>query len=157
MVKMHFKCWRMPITVGPNLMRTGWYGGQWVKFVGNLVVEKASITEVAGFLINGYKLEDIDGKPFKYTDMDGLKKFVPFQYENKSILAQERAVISTDDGLYDFNKNVYDNSVVYNYNQKLYVNADGILTNINLGSPLVGIVAGLPSDNNSWLRVMLRM
>ena len=158
MVKMHFKGWRMPVTVGPDLLQSGWYGGQWVKFVGNMLVEKATPDNVAGLLLQGYKLEDYDGKPYHYIDMDGKKVFVPYQYENQSIRsALHKATMATDDGLYDFNKNVYDDSLVYSYNQKLYLDANGILTNVDLGFPYVGIVAGLPSDNNNWLRVILRM
>jgi hypothetical protein len=65
--------------------------------------------------------------------------------------------MATDDGLYDFNKNVIDNSLIYTYNQKLYLDAKCLLTNVNLGFPYVGIVAGLPTDLNGWLRVILRM
>jgi hypothetical protein len=157
MVKMHFKGWRMPVSVGPDLMRTGWYGGQWVRFIGNLTVEKATASQVAGLLINGYKLEDFDGKPYHYIDMDGKKVFVPYQYENNAVTAQLKATMATDDGLYDFNENAYVTTDPYSYNQKLYLNANGILTSVDSGFAYIGVVAGLPTDNNGWLRVILRM
>lgn len=157
MVKMFFKGWRMPVTAGPILLQSGWYGGQWVRFVGDLTVEKATPSSVAGLLLNGYKLEDYDGKPYHYLDMDGKKVFVPYQYENQTIRALSKVTMATDDGMYDFNRNVYDTGVVYGYNQLLYLTIDGILTNVDSGSPYIGIVAGLPSDNNGWLRVLVRM
>jgi hypothetical protein len=158
MVKMHFKGWRMPVTIGPNLLQSGWYGGQWVRFVDNMTVEKATASNVAGLLLTGFKLEDYDGKPYHYLDMDGKKVFVPYQYENNAIRGQShKATMATDDGLYDFNRNAYTTTDVYAYNQKLFLDADGILTTTDLGFPYVGIVAGLPTDNNGWLRVILRM
>jgi hypothetical protein len=157
MVKMFFKGWRMPVKAGPVLMQTGWYGGQWVRFVGDLTVEKATPSSVAGLLLNGYKLEDYDGKPYHYIDLDGQKTFVPYQYENKSVMALSKVTMATDDGLYDFNRNVYDTSLIYAYNEFLYLNADGILTNVDSGSSYVAVVAGIPDDNNGWLRVLVRM
>jgi len=156
MVKMHFKGWRLPVIVGPELLKTGWYGGQWVRFVGDLLVEKATASEVAGVLLYGYKLEDYDGKPYNYLDYDGKKVFIPQEYENSHIKGSHKATMATDDGLYDFNKNVYED-LVYSYNEKLYLNNEGIITNVDSGFPYIGIVAGLPSDNNGWLRVLLRM
>ncbi|MDD5650232.1 MAG: hypothetical protein PHF86_07450 [Candidatus Nanoarchaeia archaeon] len=156
MVKMFFKGWRMPVTIGPTLLQTGWYGGQWVRFTGNLTVEKASVSSVAGILLTGYKLEDCDGKPYDYNNMDGLQIFKPYQYENQAINAFGKATMATDDGLYDFNSNVYE-TLVYSYNQILYLNSEGLLTNVDSGFPYIGIVAGLPSDNNGWLRVLVRM
>ena len=74
MVKMHFKCWRMPITVGPNLMRTGWYGGQWVKYVAKNTVDFASFNDFAGFMLLGYKLKDGGYVPYNYEN-DGVSKW----------------------------------------------------------------------------------
>ncbi len=156
MVKMFFKGWRMPVIAGPELLKTGWYGGQWVRFVGNLTVEKATPSQVAGFLLNGYKLEDYDGKPYSYKDMDGKKIFVPFLYENQTIRQYGKVTMATDDGLYDFNKNVYED-VDYQHNQYLYLNNEGILTNVDSGFAFIGVVAGIPVDNNGWLRVLVRM
>lgn len=157
MVKMHFKGWRIFVTAGPYLLQSGWYGGQFVRFTDNMIVEKATAEDVAGILINGYKLEDFDGKPYNYIDMDGKKSFIPYQYENEAVNAFGKTTIASDDGLYDFNSNVYDNEVTYQYNQKLYLNNNGLLTNIDLGFFSVGVVAGIPEDNNNWLRVLLRM
>lgn len=159
MVKMHFKGWRMPVTAGPKLLQSGWYGGQIVKFIGNMIVEKADPLNFAGILLEGYKLEDYDGKPYDYISMDGHKVFYPRQFENKAINAEHKVTMGTDDGWYDLNKNAYDTTVIYSYNQKLYINNIGILTNVNpgLGAFPVAVVAGTPEDTNGWLRILLRM
>jgi len=153
MIKIIIPAIRHIATVGPNLLASGWYGGQWVKYVGNRTVEKADSHTAAGFLILGYKLQDLDAAPYKYDF--NITNMVPAINENQPIDAYGRAVL-IHGGEFDFNKNVYDNSVVYSYNQLLYLNNNGILTNVNTGGPSVGIVITAPQDNNGWMGVIIK-
>jgi len=156
MIKIHFRYWGINVYPGPELLRTGWYGGQIVKFVGNMIVEKATPTDVAGVLINGYKLEDYDGKPYNFKDMDGLAAPIrPYRYENNPVNGSQKVVMLSDDGMFDLNKNAYED-LIYTYNQKLYASANGLVTNVNGGGDCIGVVAALPSDLNGWMRVKLK-
>jgi len=156
-VKIHILGIKIPVFIGPNLLQTGWYGGQWVKFVGRQIVEKAGPIEAVGFLLYGYKLSDMDGKPYSYIDMDGGSIFVPYKHENDPVKAMKKVVMVSDVGYYDFNKNSYDTTQNYSYNEHLFANNDGILTNQKLGGPdtvIVGVVGCVPQDNNGWLGVL---
>ena len=158
MVKVNIRAMKLPVTVGPLLKETGWYGGQWVQFVGKKTVEVATPEFSAGFLMIGYKLKDFDGKPYNYdySRMDsGVLPFVPYQFENKAIDAYGQTVLITDMGYYDFNSNVYDTAQVYQYNRHVYVNNNGFLTSVNTGFSPVGIVVSAPQDNNGWLGIIV--
>jgi hypothetical protein len=157
MIKIQFRYWGINVEAGPVLRQTGWYGGQIVRFVGNMIVEKALPNEIAGVLIHGYKLEDYDGKPYSFEDGFSGSRSTPYRYENNPIdSSSHKTSMISDDGMFDINKNAYDISQVYTYNQKLYSNIDGILTNVNAGGDCIGIVASLPSDLNGWMRVKLK-
>jgi hypothetical protein len=157
MIKSLIKGFKINVTIGPGLMSTGWYAGQWVKYVGDLTVEKADPHAFCGFLNSGYKLIDFDEKPYHHPDMDGLTVAVPQQYENNPSRIGKVTMV-THEGLYDFNRNVYENDI-FQYNQKLYVSVNGLLTNVNLGgnSSPAAFVAGLPSDNYGWMKVQIQM
>jgi len=154
MVKMHLRGDKHFVTVGPNLIETGWFGGQWVKYVGKRTVEKATNTVFAGFLLLGYKLNDLDAKPYNYIESGVVS--VPFKYENQALNAYGQSVMITDSGEMDFNFNAFDTTQVYTYNQMLYVNNNGFLTNVNSGGLSVGIVSVIPKDNNNWLGITLK-
>lgn len=51
---------------------------------------------------------------------------------------------------------VYDTSKVYTLNQKLYVNADGVITNVS-GGVVIGIVTKVPSNDNPELNFKLKI
>ena len=85
MVKMHFKGDKIRVYVGDTLKQNGWFGGQWVRFVGNRTVELATKTEYAGFLLLGNKLKDLDAKPYDFIDTASGAEFIPYQYENKGL------------------------------------------------------------------------
>lgn len=154
MVKMHLRGDKHFVTIGPNLLESGWFGGQWVKYVGKRTVEKATDHVYAGFLLIGHKLNDLDSKPYNY--LEGGVISVPFKYENIALDAYGQSVMITDSGEMDFNLNVYDTTQVYTYNQTLYINNNGFLTNVNVGGPSVGIVSVTPQDNNGWLGITLK-
>ena len=157
MIKIMFRYWGISVIPGPELMRTGWVGGQIVRFVGNMIVEKGTTSDVVGVLINGYKIEDYDGKPYTFIDMDGLAASRrPYKYENNPVDGSRKAVMSSDDGMFEINKNAYDTTQIYDYNQKLYCNNDGIITSVNGGGDCIGVVASLSSDLNGWMRVKLK-
>jgi hypothetical protein len=157
MIKVHFRFWGIGVTAGPNLLQSGWYGGQIVRFTGNMIVEKATPLEVVGVLINGYKLEDYDAKQYKLKDSDGLKISKPYNYENNPTNSNlHMTTMLSDDGMFDINKNAYDTTQVYTHNQRLYSNNNGIITNVNAGGDCIGIVAALPSEVNNWMRVKLK-
>ncbi|MDD5650070.1 MAG: hypothetical protein PHF86_06605 [Candidatus Nanoarchaeia archaeon] len=160
MIKIHYKYWGINVKIGPNLLRTGWYGGQIVRFVDKMTVEKALPNETVGLLINGYKLEDYDGKQYDFKDMDGLATARrPYKYENSPVdSSNHSASMISDDVLLDFNRNAYDTTRIYTYNQKLYVNSNGILTNENIGgnADVIGIVGAIPGDLNGWLRAKIK-
>lgn len=142
----------IPIKVDTELLQTGWYGGLWVTVTGNRIVSKANKNNRTGFLLWGHKLKDLEAKRYKYNE--GHIE-VPWQYENVAVRAFGQAVMVCDSGEFDFNSNVYDSTLIYNYMDKLYVNDNGILTNVNNGSEDVGVVIGTPQDNNGWLGVIL--
>lgn len=159
MIKVEFRFWGIQVTAGPGLLNTGWYGGQIVRFTGNMTVEKALPDQVVGVLINGYKLEDYDARPYYFDDSTSGSKFKPYRYENNPTNARlHRTTMISDDGIFDINRNAYDTTQVYSYNQKLYANLDGIITNVNTGgtADVIGVVAALPSDLNGWMRVKLK-
>lgn len=160
MIKIFHKYWGINVRIGPLLLRSGWYGGQIVRFVGNMTVEKALPNEVAGMLINGYKLEDFDGKQYDFKDMDGLAEARrPYKYENNPVDSSSRvSTMISDDVLIDLNSNAYDTTRTYTYNQKLYANSNGIVTNENIGGNAepVGVVAAIPADLNGWMRAKIK-
>lgn len=160
MIKIHYRYWGINVKIGPELYKSGWYGGQIVRFVGNMTVEKALPHESVGMLIHGYKLEDFDGKQYDFKDMDGLASpRRPYRYENNPTDSSFHiSTMISDDGIIDLNSNAYDNSRVYTYNQKLYVNSNGIITNENIGgnADVVGIVATIPADINGWIRAKIK-
>lgn len=157
MIKVQFRYWGISVIPGPELLKSGWYGGQIVRFVGNMIVEKAIATEVAGVLVNGYKLKDFDGKPYSFVDMDGLATArPPYLYENNPIDGSHKVSMLSDDGMFEINSNTYDTMQTYTYNQKLYSNENGIITNVDGGGDCVGVVASLNTDLNGWMRVKLK-
>lgn len=156
MVKMHIRGDKLFATVAPSLLQTGWYGGQWVKYSGKRTIVLADKTTYAGFILLGHKLRDLDAMPYNYSDSTAGANAVPYQYENKAVDAYGQTLIIAGGGDYDFNKNVYDTTKTYTYNQLLYVNDNAILTNVNGGGPPVGLVNVIPSDNNNWLGVTLK-
>lgn len=158
MIKVLFKYWGISVEPGPELLKTGWYGGQIVRFTGNMIVEKALHNEVVGIMVNGFKLEDTDGKPYSYSDMDGLASpHSPYRYENNPVFGSHKATMLSDDGMFDLNPNAFDNTQVYTYNQKLYSNDQGVITNIDLGgADCIGIVAGIPAELNGWMRAKIK-
>lgn len=159
MVKIFIKTDKLFVTAGPNMLQTGWYGGQWVKYVGNRTVELSDKATYAGFMKNGYKLTDIDGKSYDYddTESDTALNFIPHRYENKSIKAYGQSVMISGGGDFDFNKNAYDTTKTYVHNQKLYVNDNAVLTNVDSGNPSIGVVSMIPSDNEgNWLGMALK-
>lgn len=157
MVKVHLKCDRILVSVSTTLLQSGWYGGQWVRYTGKRTVDLATKDEYAGFLVWGHRLKDVDGKPYDYRDMDGLAEHVPYQHENKAVTAQKnRCIMIAGGGDFDFNKNAYDTTKTYTYNQLLYINDNSVLTNVNVGSPPVGMVNAIPEDNNNWLGMTLK-
>jgi len=158
MIKVLFRFWGISVEPGPGLLRTGWYGGQVVRFTGNMVVEKGLHNEVVGMMLRGYKLEDYDGKQYDFSDMDGLASLrPPYKYENNPVIGSHKAVMLSDDGMFDLNMNAYDTTKIYTYNQKLYSNDQGVITNEDLGgADCIGVVAGLPSDLNGWMRAKIK-
>jgi hypothetical protein len=160
MIKIHYRFWGINVHVGPELLKTGWYGGQVVRFVDNMTVEKGLPNEVVGMLVHGYKLEDYDGKQYNFTDMDGLAiSRRPYKYENNPIDSSSRITsMISDDGIIDLNSNAFDRTKIYTYNQKLYVNNNGIITNENIGgnADCVGVVATIPTDLNGWMRAKIK-
>lgn len=156
MVKMRIRGDKHIVKVTDNMYETGWYGGQWVRYVANRTVDFATQAEYAGFLLIGWRLKDLDAKPYDYIDTNAGAEFLPFQYENKSVDAYRQAVLITDSGEMDFNKYAYDITQVYSYQQLLYINNSSVLTNVNSGKPSVGIVIATPQDNNGWLGIMLK-
>jgi len=59
-------------------------------------------------------------------------------------------------GDYDFNINAYDTTKSYAYNQLLFVNDNAVLTNVDSGNLLVGIVTALPAENSNWLGMTMK-
>ena len=155
MVKMFIRGTKHIMTVGPQLLQSGWYGGIWVKIVGSRTVEKATPTVFAGFLLLGYKLRDLDAAPYNYDY--NITDYIPAQHENQPLDAYGRTLMMADSGEYDFNLNAYDTTQVYNYNDHLYLNNNAVLTNLNSGTPPVGIVISKPSDRNGWLGTILNI
>jgi len=153
MVKMHFRGDKIQVYVSDQLLRSGWYGGQWVKYTGKRIVDLATETVYTGFLLLGHKFEDLNGVPYDYKDGYPV---VPFGYENSAVNAYGQTIMITGGGDYDFNLNVYDTTKTYSYNQNLYVNNNSVLTNVDVGEQPVGVVNTVPSDNNGWLGVTLR-
>lgn len=153
---MHIRGDKIRVTVGDTLMQNGWYSGHWVRFVGNRTVELATKTEYAGFLIIGHKLRDLDAKPYDFIDTTSGSEFIPYQYENKAVDAYGRTFLVAGGGDYDFNKYVYDTTKTYTYNQKLFVNDNAILTNVDSGASPIGLVTAIPDDNNNWLGLTLK-
>ena len=156
MVKMHIRGDKIRATVGDTLMQNGWYGGNWVRFVAKRTVELATKTEYAGFILLGHKLRDLDASPYSYTDTSAGAIAVPYQYENKAVDAYGRTFLVAGGGDYDFNRHVYDTTKTYSYNEKLFVNDNAILTNVDSGAPPVGLVTATPQDNNTWLGLTLK-
>jgi hypothetical protein len=156
MVKMRIRGDKHNVKVTDSFYQKGWYGGQWVRYVGNRTVDEATDTTFAGFLLWGWRLKDLDAKPYDYIDTTAGAEFFPFQYENQAVNAYHETTLITDSGEMDFNRYVYDTTKNYLYNQKLFVNNNGILTNVDVGAPSVGIVVGIPQDNNGWLGMMLK-
>lgn len=159
MVKIFFRYWAISVIPGPELLKTGWYAGQIVRFTDNMTVEKALPDQVVGMLINGYKLKDYDGKQYKFNDMDGLATSrEPYKYENYPVNGSHKVSMISDDGMFDINMNGYDSTKSYTYNQKLYSNDQGIITNVNTGgtADCIGIVAARPEDLNGWLRAKIK-
>jgi len=158
MIKVLFRFWGISVIPGPELLRTGWYGGQIVRFVDDMTVEKALPTAVVGVLVHGYRLQDYDGKQYSFTDMDGLATArAPYLYENNPIDGSHKTTMLSDDGMFDINRNAYDTTQVYAYNQKLYANNNGIITNVGAGgADVIGIVATLPANLNGWMRIKLK-
>ena len=141
MVKYNIRGTKVPIFVSDNMMKKGWYGGQFVKYIAKNTVDFADNINFAGLIILGYKLED--------------NKDIPYEHENVAVKALNQATLMYDSGLYEFNDNVYDKTLIYTYNQTLYINNNGIITNINSGGTSIGKVSAIPQDNNGWLGVLL--
>lgn len=156
MVKVYVENDRHIVTVTPALMQRGWYGGQWVRYIGKKTIDLATNTSYAGFLLYGYKKRDLDAAPYDFIDTVSGSDFVPMQHENRAIDALAKTVIIADSGEFEFNKYAFDTTQIYTYNQELYVNNNAILTNQNTGGPPVGIVISAPQDNNNWLGMMLK-
>ena len=156
MVKILVDGDRHLVKVDPSMMIRGWYGGQWVRYTGSRIVDFATSTEYAGFLMYGYKKQDLDAAPYDFNDTVAGAQFVPMKYENKAIDAFGRTAIIADSGEFEFNKYAYDTTQNYTYNQLLYVNNNSVLTNVNAGGPSVGLVIVTPQDNNNWLGMMLK-
>jgi len=157
MVKAHLKCDRVVVAIHSDLLQLGWYGGHWVRYTGKRTVELATKDDYAGFLVWGHKLIDLDAKPYDYTDTISSSQFVPYQHDNKAVNAKgNKCIMIAGGGDFDFNKNVYDTTQIYTYNQLLYINDNSILTNVNVGSPSVGLVNAIPEDNNNWLGMTLK-
>jgi hypothetical protein len=157
MVKMTIRGSRHIVKVSTNMFEKGWYGGQWVRFVGNRTVDFATDTLYAGFLLWGWRLKDIDATPYDFIDTMSGSEFIPFNYENKSLNAYHQTAMIFDSGEMDFNLNTYDTTQVYSYHDSLYINNNSVLTNVNSGGPSVGLVIGTPQDNNNWLGVLLNI
>ena len=120
MVKMHIRGDKLLVKVTNSLLQKGWYGGQWVKYVGKRIVDLADASSYSGFILLGHKLIDTDGNPYDFKD--GVIDAIPFQYENKAVDASGQTLIIAGGGDFDFNKNAYDTTQTYSYNQRLYVN-----------------------------------
>jgi len=154
MVKMHARGDVLLANVIETLLKNGWYGGQWVRYVGRRKVDLATESEYAGFLLLGHRLKDLHGYPYNYTE--GYGETIPYEYENKAVNAYGQVAIIAGGGDYDFNENVYDTTKTYTYNQTLFVNNNSVLTNVDSGNSSIGLVNVIPSDNNGWLGVNLK-
>lgn len=154
MVNVRIRGELVNVTVDDDLLRTGWYGGQWVTFTGPRTVSRANKSNRIGFLLNGYRLRDLYMRPIYFNDGT---TFVPSEHENSAITASNRTPMVCDSGDFDINQNAYDTTQIYGYNENLYVNDNGFLTNQPTGFPSVGYVISLPSDNNGWLGFLLNI
>ena len=131
---------KVPVIASPSLMINGWYGGKWMRFIGNRTVDYATKDNFAGFVLFGYKLRD-----------EGI---IPYQYENIHLDAKPAITIMVG-GYFEFNNKAYDPLQVYNPNDKLYVDDNAVLTNVDTGFSSVGVVSATPQTNNNWLGAVL--
>jgi len=154
MVNVRIRGELINVTVDADLLRAGWYGGQWVTLTGPRTVSKANKTNRIGFLLNGYKLQDTYVRPLYFNEGT---LFIPNEHENSAISGCHKTPMICDSGDFDVNQNAYDTTRIYNYNENLYVNDDGILTNQPTGFGSVGYVLSRPEDNNGWLGFLLNI
>ena len=154
MVNVRIRGLYIDVTVDDDLLQKGWYAGQWVTISGNRTVSRANAANRAGFLLNGFKLRDVYMRPFYFNDGS---LFVPHEHENSAITGNRKTPMICDSGDFDFNPNVYDTTQVYNYNDYLYVNNNGVLTNVPTGFASVGHVLSKPEDNNGWLGFLMQV
>jgi len=156
MVKMLVRGDKHVVKVSDNMLQKGWYGGQWVRYVGNRTVDFATKTSFAGFMLWGYKLKDLDANQLQFIETTAGAEFIPWQYENKSVEANGIATLICDSGEMYFNKYAFDTTQVYSYQEKLFVNDNAVLTNVDVGAPTAGFVISAPQDNNDWLGMILQ-
>lgn len=142
------------------LMGAGWVGGQWIRMQrmttypdGNeirvrRVVEKALPDDPSFFLLRG-SLEGTDQYTSFYPGRTGIATIgvygqYLFKYYETLDLA-ERTVPGSG------------STLVYVMNQDLYVSSNGLLTNEDETGTArtVGVLIGLPSDNNGYLGVFI--
>lgn len=142
------------VTVDDDLFYKGWYGGQWVTITGPRTVSRADKSNRTGFLLNGYKLQDLYCRPIYFNDGS---LFIPNQHENSAITGNRKTPMVCDSGDFDVNQHAYDTTQIYNYNELLYVNDNGVLTNQATGFGAVGYVLSKPEDNNGWLGFLLNI
>lgn len=152
MINVRIKGVYIDVIVDDDLFQKGWYAGQWVTITGNRTVSRANKSNRVGFLLHGYKLRDLYSRPFYFND--GYS-FMPHEHENSAISGNRKTPMMCDSGDFDFNQNVYDITQTYNYNDFLYVNDNGILTNVATGFAPVGSVLSKPEDNNGWLGFLM--
>ena len=150
---------RLTCMAGPELRRTGWYGGLWVHYVdlpdeGDFVIESSNGNQAIGYILGESE------RYVRYSDEGSTQNYTSYQYRLTD-QGPNTAVVITGGGtaLFRHFETIALNggartggNIAYTLNEILYISENGYLCNDSIGElNAVGIAVPIPAGLVSYL------